>query len=434
MSRTLCRRILSKRIMSDSVTYIILTLLLSAFFSAAEIAFVSANKLIFHLEQKEKGFIAKLIRFFYNHSNSLLASILIGNCIALVLYGIQMARLIDPFLSAFIPSTMVVMLIQTVFATFIILVCGEFIPKTIARILPNGSLSLFAIPLFLFYIVLYPVSQFTSFISRMMLKSFGIRLTSDTERNTIGREDLDYFIQQSIEEQSVRGGESEQEVRFFQNVLDFSHVRLRDCMVPRTEVVALNLNADTNQLIEKFVETGLSKIVIYDEDIDHIAGYIHSSEMFSRPTDWKTSIISLPHVPENMAANKLLHNMLDQKKSMAVVVDEFGGTAGIVTVEDLVEEIFGDIEDEHDPTSLVSRTISDSEYVFSGRMEIDKINEQFDLKIPESDEYVTISGFILNRYQSFPKVNETLEIDRFTIKILKVTSTKIELVNIKLNN
>ena len=416
--------------MSDNLTYILLTLLLSAFFSAAEIAFVSSNQLILRLGQKEKGIISALIRFFYNNSNSLLASILIGNCVTLVLYGIQMAQLIDPFLSMFIPDKMTVMLVQTIFATFIILVCGDFIPKAIARILPNGSLSLLAIPLFLFYIVLYPVSQFTSLISNLILKCFGIKLASDADRNTIGRDDLDYFIQQSIDDSAK--GESEQEVRFFQNVLDFSQIKLRDCMVPRTEVVALNLSVGTNQLIEKFVETGLSKIVIYDEDIDHIAGYIHSSEMFSRPADWKTSIISLPHVPENLAANKLLRNMLDQKKSMAVVVDEFGGTAGIVTVEDLVEEIFGDIEDEHDPASLVSKKISDNEYIFSGRMEIDKINAQFDLKIPESDEYVTISGFILHRYQNFPKVNETLEIERFSIKILKVTPAKIELISIKI--
>ena len=418
--------------MSDNITYILLTLLLAAFFSAAEISFVSSNRLIFRLEQKEKGIISTLIRFYYKNSNSLLAAILIGNCITLVLYGIQMAQLIDPLLSMFIPDKMVVMLIQTIFATFIILVCGDFIPKAIARILPNGALTLLAVPLFLFYIVLYPVSQFTSLISNLILKGFGIRLTSDAERNTIGREDLDYFIQQSIDDSAK--GESEQEVRFFQNVLDFSQVKLRDCMVPRTEVVALSLKAGTNQLIEKFVETGLSKIVIYDEDIDYIVGYIHSSEMFPRPADWKTSIISLPHFPENMSASKLLRNMLDQKKSMAVVVDEFGGTAGIVTVEDLVEEIFGDIEDEHDPASLVSKKISDDEYIFSGRMEIDKINEQFDLRIPESDEYVTISGFILNRYQNFPKVNETLEIDRFTVKILKVTPAKIELVSIRLKN
>ena len=416
--------------MSDNITYILLTLLLSAFFSAAEIAFVSSNPLILRLGQKEKGIISALIRFFYSNSNSLLASILIGNCITLVLYGIQMAELIDPLLSVFIPEKMVVMLVQTIFATFIILVCGDFIPKAIARILPNGSLSLLSIPLFLFYLVLYPISQFTSLISNLILKGFGVNLSSGAERNTIGREDLDYFIQQSIDDSSK--GESEHEVRFFQNVLDFSQVKLRDCMVPRTEVVSLNLSAGTNQLIEKFVETGLSKIVIYDEDIDHILGYIHSSEMFSRRADWKTSIISLPHVPENMAASKLLRNMLDQKKSMAVVVDEFGGTAGIVAVEDLVEEIFGDIEDEHDPASLVSKKLSENEYIFSGRMEIDKINEQFDLKIPESDDYVTISGFILHRHQNFPKVNETLEIERFTIKILKVTPAKIELISIKI--
>ena len=292
-------------------------------------------------------------------------------------------------------------------------------PKTLFKINPNFSLRLFALPLFLIYIVLFPISKLSSLLSFLILKLGGVKDLSPSPQ-ALGKVDLDYFIQQRMED-APQHSELDTEVKIFQNALDFSNVRLRDCIVPRTEIVA----CDTATAI---VETGLSKILVYKENIDVIIGYIHSSELFTNPEDWTKQIRKVPIVPETMAANKLMKLLMQEKKSLAVVVDEFGGTSGIVTLEDLVEEIFGEIEDEHDVKSHVAKRVSDHEYLLSGRMEIDTLNEMFHLDLPESDDYVTIAGFILHFYQKFPKVNETIQIEHYTFKIIKVTATKIELV------
>ncbi|GHU87812.1 hypothetical protein FACS1894174_09330 [Bacteroidia bacterium] len=250
--------------------------------------------------------------------------------------------------------------------------------------------------------------------------------------NVFRRNDLDYFIQKSIQE-SPQNAELNKEMELFRNALEFSNVRVRDCVVPRTEIVAVSTETTLEELLSKFIETGLSKILVFKEDVDNIIGYIHSSEMFTKPDDWTQSIISLPFVPENMAANKLMKNMLEEKRNIAVVVDEFGGVSGVITLEDLVEEIFGEIEDEHDTRNLVSKQINENEYVLSGRAEIDQINEDFRLNIPKSDEYQTIAGYILSHNQSFPKVNELITIDHYTFKIIKMSTTKIELVKLKVS-
>ncbi len=274
----------------------------------------------------------------------------------------------------------------------------------------------------------------TAFVLGVVVAYFSSGLLrNELYRLRTGRKDLDYIIQQSIEE-APSMSEMDTEVKMFQNALDFSSVRLRDCIVPRTEIVACDLTADIEELRTKFIETGLSKILIYNENIDDVVGYIHSSELFKNPEDWRQSIKTIMIVPGTMAANKLMKVLMQDKKSLAVVVDEFGGTAGIVTLEDLVEEIFGEIEDEHDVKSFVARKLSDDEYLLSGRMEIDAVNEKFEVGIPESDDYVTIAGYILHSYQKFPKLNETIAIDRFTFKIIKVTATKIELVRMKVGN
>lgn len=261
----------------------------------------------------------------------------------------------------------------------------------------------------------------------------GVKNITQSSRRTLGKVDLDFFIQQSIEDAPLNS-DMDTEVKIFQNALDFSNVRLRDCIVPRTEIVACDKTVSMEELRSKFIETGLSKILIYNENIDDIIGYIHSSELFKNPEDWTQSIKTVSIVPETMAANKLMKVLMQDKKSLAVVVDEFGGTAGIVTLEDLVEEIFGEIEDEHDMKSYVARKVSDDEYLISGRMEIDTLNEKFNLELPESDDYVTIAGYILHFYQKFPKLNESIVIDKYTFKIIKVTATKIELVRMKVGN
>jgi len=415
--------------MSNLWTEIGITILFSAFFSAAEIAFVASNKLLFELENKASSITFKILNRFYSNPNQFISCMLLGNNIALVIYGLFMARALTPLMAPYISSDLLILLIQSLIATLFILFAGEFIPKTVARVNPNFFLSIFAIPLSIVYIILYPVSRFSSWVATMLLRVFGIKL-SVVDHRRFGRDDLDYFIQKTIDE-TPENVELDTEVRFFQNAMEFSQVKVRDCMVPRTEVVAVDKDVPLKELNSKFVETGFSKIIVYEGDIDNIIGYIHSLELFVQPADWTKSIVSLTVVPENMAANKLMKSMLAGKKNMVVVVDEFGGTSGIVTLEDLVEEIFGEIEDEHDSQQFTAKKLSDNTYVLSGRMEIDRVNEMFDLDIPESDDYITVAGYILNHYQNFPKLNETVVIENKEFKILKVTRTKIELVKLK---
>ncbi|MDH6305624.1 CBS domain containing-hemolysin-like protein [Parabacteroides sp. PF5-5] len=411
------------------IIYIVISLVFSAFFSGMEIAFISSNKLRHELEKKNKSFSSKILDIFYRNPNQFISTMLVGNNIALVVYGLQMAILLEPYIAHFINNEAVIVLIQSIISTILILFAGEFIPKTIFKLNPNFSLNIFAIPLGFFYILLYPISRFTSLLSYGILRMTGVKNIRPSER-TLGKVDLDFFLQQSLEDGQDKS-DMEMEVKMFQNAMDFSTIRLRDCIVPRTEIVACDTKASIEELKSKFIETGLSKIVVYNENIDNITGYIHSSELFKNPEDWTQYIQAVSIVPETMTANKLMKMLMQDKKSLAVVVDEFGGTAGIVTLEDLVEEIFGEIEDEHDTKSHVARKVADNEYLLSGRIEIDTLNEMFELDLPESDDYVTVAGFILHFHQKFPKVNETVSIHKYEFKIIKMTSTKIELVRMK---
>lgn len=414
----------------NTLTYILISLTFSAFFSGMEIAFISSNKLRFELDKKEKSLTSKILDIFYRNPNQFISTMLVGNNIALVVYGLQMAILLEPYIARMVNNEALIVLVQSIISTLLILFTGEFIPKTIFKLNPNFSLSLFSVPLLFMYIFLYPVSKFSALLSYMLLKLLGVKNVTGSTQRTLGKVDLDFFIQQSIED-APNNSDMDTEVKIFQNALDFSSVRLRDCIVPRTEIVACDKTATAEDLRSRFIETGLSKILVYNENIDDIIGYIHSSEMFKNPDDWTQSIRSVSIVPETMAANKLMKVLMQDKKSLAVVVDEFGGTSGIVTLEDLVEEIFGEIEDEHDIKSYVAQRVADDEYLLSGRMEIDTLNEKFGLELPESDDYVTIAGFILHSFQKFPKLNETVVIDKYTFKIIKVTATKIELVRMK---
>lgn len=417
--------------MSTIIVYILISLAFSAFFSGMEIAFVSSSKLRFELDKDKRGFSGRILDIFYRNPGQFISTMLVGNNIALVVYGLQMAILLEPYIARFVASEILIVLIQSVISTILILFAGEFIPKTIFRISPNFSLTLFALPLLILYIILYPISKFASFLSYLILKIFGVKNVHSSVSRVLGKVDLDYFIQQSIDHGSENAA-IDTEVKIFRNALDFSNVRLRDCIVPRTEIVACDLDTPLGELKSRFIETGLSKIVIYNENIDDIAGYIHSSELFKHPADWTQSINTVSIVPETMAASKLMKTLMSDKKSLAVVVDEFGGTTGIVTLEDIVEEIFGEIEDEHDMKSHIAKKVDDNEYLLSGRVEIDTLNDMFQLDLPESDDYVTVAGFILHHYQNFPKLNETIQIDKYSFKIIKVTSTKIELVRMKI--
>ncbi len=395
-----------------------------------EISYVSANKLRFELDKKDKSLTSKILDVFFHNPNQFISTMLVGNNIALVVYGLQMAILLEPWIAQFVDQEALIVLIQSIISTILILFTGEFIPKTIFKIDPNFFLRLFALPLYLIYILLYPISKFSSLLSFLILRIAGVKNLKDSGVYTLGKVDLDYFIQQSIED-APQDSEMDTEVKIFQNALEFSNVKVRDCIVPRTEIVACDKEVSTDELRSRFIETGLSKILIYDENIDNIIGYIHSSELFKHPDNWLEQLCKVSIVPETMAANKLMRVLMQEKKSLAVVVDEFGGTSGIVTLEDLVEEIFGEIEDEHDMKREVARKVSENEYLLSGRMEIDTLNEMFGLDLPESDDYVTIAGLILHYYQKFPKLNESIEYGKYTFKIVKATATKIELVRMK---
>lgn len=409
---------------------LLIIILFSAFFSGMEIAFVSVDKLRFEMEKK-KGVISGILSYFFRHADNFISTMLVGNNIALVVYGILMAQLIeDRLLSGLISNHFVMVLTQTIISTLIILVTGEFLPKTLFKINPNRALNFFAVPLFICYIILFPISKLASSLSYMILRIFGMKVNKDTSAKAFGKIDLDYFVQSGIEN-AVSQETLDSEVKIFQNALDFSTVKIRDCIVPRTEIIAVDVSATLEELTHKFVEAGLSKIIVYDGNIDNVTGYIHSSEMFSNPADWRNNVNDIPVVPETMAAHKLMKFFMQQKRTIAVVVDEFGGTAGIVTLEDLVEEIFGDIEDEHDNSSYICKKLNDNEYILSARLEIEKVNETFGLDLPESDDYITVGGLILNQHQSFPKLHEVIDIGKYQFKIVKVAPTKIELVRLK---
>lgn len=419
--------------------FALIILLFSAFFSGMEIAFVSSSKFRFEMDREEQGFTAHLIDTFYRHPNNFISTLLVGNNIALVIYGILMAKLINVIILMPLgihtepdcPHEWICLLTQTLLSTLLVLVAGEFLPKTLFRLNPNRMMRIFALPAYFFYIVLWPISKFTSSLSKGVLRTLGMRVEHGKQEKSFSKVDLDYLIQSNIE--NIEEEELEDEVKIFQNALDFSNVKVRDCIVPRTEIDAVDETTDLQVLKNHFVESGHSKIVVYREDIDNIVGYIHSSEMFrlGEKDDWTKCIREASIVPETMNAQKLLGIFISQKRSLAVVVDEFGGTSGIVTLEDLVEEIFGDIEDEHDKDNYTAKNIGPGEYILSARLEIEKVNELFDLDLPESDEYLTVGGLILHQFQNFPKLNEIVKFGRWEFKILQNTTTKIELVKLK---
>ncbi len=417
-----------------TLTGIIITLILSAFFSGMEIAFVSSNRLLAEMDKEKNGPAQRCLSIFYRHPNGFVSTMLVGNNIVLVLYGILFAKLFDTTLFAHLDEG-TRLFADTILSTIIVLFTGEFVPKTLFKSNPNRMLTFFAPLAYFFYIILWPISRFSTFLSRILLRIVGVKMQNGNEEGAFTKVDLDYLLQTSIDN-AKSDDEIEDEVKIFQNALDFQDTKVRDCMIPRTEIIAVEIEESAQDLQQKFIESGHSKIIVYEGDIDHIIGYIHSSEMFRLVpakvgVDLKGLVRTMPFVPETMAAQKLMQIFLQQKKTLGVVVDEFGGTSGIVSLEDIVEEIFGEIEDEHDNQKYIAKKVGDNEYVLSARLEIDKVNEMFDLDLPESDEYMTVGGLILHEYQSFPKLNEIVKIGTFSFKIVKNTMTKIELVRLK---
>lgn len=407
---------------------IIITMVFSAFFSGMEIAFVSSNRMLAEMDKERNGFTQRIISLFYAHPNGFVSTMLVGNNIALVIYGILIARLFDNTIFAGMDAGFTVPA-DTILSTLIVLFTGEFLPKTLFKANPNRLLAVFSPFAYICYVVLWPISKFSTFLSKVILRVFGLKMDDESADDGFSKVDLDYLVQSSIDN-AEKDSDINDEVKIFQNALDFSDTKVRDCMVPRTEIQAVDWDASLEELQQKFVESGNSKIVVYKEDIDHVEGYIHSSELFRSPKKWQDHIRTMPFVPETMQAQKMMKIFLQQKKTLGVVVDEFGGTSGLVSLEDIVEEIFGDIEDEHDSTKYVAKQTADGDYLLSARLEIDKVNEMFGLDLPESDEYMTIGGLILHEYQSFPKLNEVVKFDKYEFKIIKSTSRKIELVQL----
>ncbi len=402
----------------------------SAFFSGMEIAFVSSNRLRAEMDREKGGLSQHAIEIFYRNPSNFVSTMLVGNNIALVIYGILFAKIFDETLFYELSDGARVTC-DTLLSTAVVLFTGEFLPKTFFKSNPNTMLTIFAVPAWICYVVLWPISRFSTMLSRGILRLVGVRMPKESEGKEFTKVDLDYLVQSSIDN-AKDDDEIEEEVKIFHNALDFHDTKVRDCMVPRTEIVAIDIDECTiEELKQKFVDSGHSKLVVYREDIDHIIGYIHSSELFKPFTDIAKHVQTMPYVPETMAAQKMMQTFLQTKKSLGVVIDEFGGTSGLISLEDIVEEIFGDIEDEHDNTKYVAKQLNEHEYVLSARLEIEKVNELFNLNLPESDEYMTVSGLILHEYQSFPKLNEVVKFGHFEFKIIKNTQTKIELVRLK---
>jgi len=414
--------------MSD-LLQLIICLGLSAFFSGMEIAFVSANRLRIELDRRQGYFSAYLISFFIKKADHYLATILIGNNTVLVIYGLIMARVLGDGLSMLIVNPVVVLIAQTGLATLLILITAEFLPKMIFRLAPNFFLNYFTLPVFIMYVLLYPVVRFILWITHVFISNkAGESLSQD--KHIFGRVDLEHLVE---EQPSNRGDlDTPHEIRIFRNALDFSKIRLRDCMVPRTDLAAIANDVSLAMVREKFIETGFSKILVYHQSIDNIIGYLNIKDLFKTSEQhWQSKIIKAPFAPETMLASKMLRVLMQEHKSLAIVVDEFGGTAGIVTIEDLMEEIFGEIQDEHDTDEQVEKVLSESSFVFSGRLDIATLNEKYQLQIPVSDEYETLAGYIMLRIGKIPASNEVFQFDGFSVKILKTSNNRIDLVYLK---
>jgi len=411
---------------------ILTAMVFSAFFSGMEIAFVSSNKLRLEIDKKQGKFTSEVLNIYTRNPGQYIVTMLVGNNVALVLYGIFMAIILEPVFRPFVDSDTGILVIQTIISTLIILVTAEFLPKAIFRINANGFLNFFSIPVFIFYLLFYPVSKFTIFLSNVILRFFfKIPISGAPQTTVFGKPDLDYLVMESQSE-NVDEEFEDTGMRIFQNALDFSNVKLRECMIPRTELVALNVGSNTEELIQAFIESGHSKILIFKESIDNIIGYVNMKDMFGGHNNIKSLVVPLIIAPETMPANKLLQQFVEEQKNIALVVDEFGGTSGIVTIEDILEEIFGEIEDEHDSSQLVEKQITENEYIFSGRLEIDYLNEKYRLALPKMDDFETLAGLIYYHYESIPKLNHRIILNRFEFKVLKVSEKKIDLVQLKI--
>ncbi len=408
----------------------LVSLLLSGLFSGTEMAYVTADRVRTELDVKRGGPLSRIINRFYSNSELFISTILVGNNIVLVIYGMGAAALLEPPLRSIFNNEAIVLTCQTLASTAVILLIGEFLPKTVFGINPNSSLKIIALPIYLFYIILYPISLFTVGLSRLLMRMVGIR-NSDKKLRLISIGDLNDYLEETIDDLQDQKEEVENEVKIFRNALDFSQTHVRDCLIPRNEIVAVNIDTVTREeLSALFTSSGRSKIIVFRGDIDSVVGYIHVSELFDPSVDWHSRIKPVLYAPENLMANVMMRRLLQQKRSIAVVIDEFGGTAGMLTLEDLVEEIFGNIEDEHDNSRLTARELAEGIYEFSGRCEIADINERFNLDIPESDDYQTLAGYILCSTGTIPAQGDSVVLEPYRFEIIRKSANRLELIRI----
>jgi len=416
--------------MEIELIIIIISILLSAFFSGMEIAFVSANKLHIELEKKREGLIAKILKKITHKSSKFITTMLVVNNIALVIYSYYMGRFLVRLLPLENFNEFYNLLIQTIISTIVILITAEFLPKAIFRIYANDVLRIFAVPAYFFYYLFHFFSAFITSISDFFLKVI-FKVSPDEQQTEFSKEELENYINEQLETGND-DDKMDSEIQIFQNALIFQNVKAREVMVPRTEIIALEIHDSVLKLKNLFIETGLSKILIFQTSLDDVVGYVNAFELFKKPKTIKSILIPLEIVPESMMINDILNTLIKKRKSVAVVVDEYGGTSGMITVEDIVEELFGEIEDEHDVQEFIEEKISDNEFVFSARLEIDYLNEEYDLEIPKSEAYETLGGFIINHTENIPEEKEKIIIDDFEMTILKMSGAKIEKVKLKI--
>ena len=414
---------------------ILVAILFSAFFSGMEIAFIASNKLRIELDRKQGHFGSNIIRFFTRNPGQYIATMLIGNNISLVVYGLIVSALMSPFLYSLVGSDALTLLIQTIISTAIIILLAEFLPKTIFILNPNFFLKSFSLPTFIFYILFFPISRISLFLSSVLLRLFfGIKSTRKSNEEVVfNKVDLDHFINSSNNGDET-GEPHQHNIKIFRNALDFSNIKIRDSMVPRTEIEAIEISSSIDELRKRFVETRHSRILVYQGSVDHVTGYFELKDIFKDPPDIPSGMRKIAIVPETMQASKLLRLFVEEKKSIAVVVDEFGGTSGMITIEDVLEEIVGDIEDEHDINELIERVVGNKEYIFSGRLEIDYLNDVYNLDLPEEDDYSTLAGMVLFYHGNIPKNNDIIRIGNIVIRVLKVTSTRLDLVKLSVES
>lgn len=419
--------------MLSALIVILVTLILSAFFSGMEIAFTSSNKLKLEIEKKQSRSYNYILDVFLKNPGQYITTILVGNNIALVLYSLNMSLLLNLIAQYYGISLggSYSFIFETIVSTIIIIFAAEFVPKAVVRNNPNFFMKMFAVPVYLFYLVLYPIAKFATGLSFLLLRLVGLKVKSDHNIRDFDRVDLSNLIEEAKEHEQT-DERNEKEIKLFKNAMDFSELRVRDCMVPRIEIEAVNILDTIEHLSERFVETDYSRIFVYDGSIDNIIGYVNTKSLFTMPDTIMEVMMKVDYVPESLSAQKLLTMFTKKNRTVAVVIDEFGGTAGIVSMEDILEEIFGEIEDEHDSPDMVEKITPDGDYILSGRLEVDYLNEKYALGIPESDEYDTLAGYIIYLHEGIPSQGDVLVLDNKEIRILRENGSKLDLVRVKL--